>query len=293
VRYFLSVVASGGPQLFREPQPVDYYTGDSVNPLVRLGYAAGGSPEGASVQVTVVGPDVSAGTFVSGQGLAAPLALGGDTIPGRQATVLAAENAGNPPIAIVERLTTQLGQEPEDLHGAFEGGGRFGKELPDLLTVDGDYTVHAVATYGDGCVARRELLFSWHVEVGVDPDATDVSVTQTGTAGGVGTGTVTITPKDKFGNKVGPGRADGLDLTGIPGTTVTGPVVDNGDGSYSLPVTWPGSGTPGVVVSQPGRPPVVVAPPATSTPGSKWGCLPWVLLVLALIAIVVLLILLM
>jgi hypothetical protein len=292
VRYFTSVVASGGPQLLQDQQPVRYYTGDPVNPLVRLAYATGGSPENASVQVTVTGPDVSAGTFMSQQGLAAPLTVDGDVIPGRQATVLAAESAGSPPVGTVERLTTPLGQEPGDLRGAFEGGGRFGKELVDLLTVDGDYTVHAVATYGEDCVARREVLFSWHVEVGVDPEASDIVVTASGTSGGDTTGTITITPKDKYGNHVGPGLGGALGISGAGGTTVTGPVVDLGNGSYDLPASWPAGGTPGVVVGQPGRPPVVVAPPATSPWGTWPGCLPWLLLALCLLVIVVLLLLL-
>ena len=289
VRYFLSVVASGGPQLLQDLQPVRYYTGDSVNPLVRLAYATGGGPENASVHVRVTGPDVSAGTFLSRKGLAAPLTVDGDVIPGRQATVLAAESAGNPPVGAVERLATPLGQEPEDLRGAFEGGGRFGKELADLLTVDGDYTVHALATYGEDCVGRRELLFSWHVQVGVDSDASDVVVTPSGTSGGDTTGTITITPKDRFGNHVGPGDVDGLGLSGAGGTIVTGPVVDLGNGSYDVPASWPAGATPGVVVGQPGRPPVVVTPPASSPSGYWPGCLPWLLLALAVLVIVVLL----
>jgi len=70
---------------------------------------------------------------------------------------------------------------------------------------------------------------------------------------------VTITPKDKYGNNLGPGRGDGIAITGIPGTTVTGPAVDNGDGTYTVPVSWdPGPGyDPGVGIGQPGRPPVV------------------------------------
>jgi hypothetical protein len=195
-------------------------------------------------------------------------------------------------VRTIERLVTPLGQEPQDLRGAFEGGGRFGKELADLLTVDGDYTVHAVATYGDGCVAHREILFSWHVDVGVDPSATDVVVTTSGTSGGVSTGTIKITPKDRYGNHVGPGRAEALDLSGAAGTTVIGPVVDNGNGSYNVPVSWPSGGDPSLVVGQPGRPPVVVAPPMASPPASTSGCLPWVLLALAVLVIFVLLLLL-
>jgi hypothetical protein len=293
VRYFLSVVASGGPRLSREPQPVRYYTGDIVNPVVRLGYDDGGGPEDATVQITVTGPDASVGSYLTAQGLAAPVAVDGDAVPGRQATVLAAENAGTPPIRQVAKLTTGLSGEPGDLRGAFEAGGRYGKELPDLLTVDGDYTVHAVATYGSACVARRELLFSWHVDVGIDSASTVLVVTESGQSGGTSSGTVTLTPQDRYGNKVGPGSSGGLTVFGGVGTVVSGPPLDNGDGSYSVPVSWPTGDQPAVVVGQPDRPPVVLAPPAPGGggPTAPWGCLPWLLLAVALVVILVLVLL--
>jgi hypothetical protein len=50
-------------------------------------------------------------------------------------------------------------------------------------------------------------------------------------------------------------------VSGTPGTT-TGIVVDNGDGSYSVSTTWDPEVTdePSVVVLQPERLPVVLAP---------------------------------
>ena len=48
---------------------------------------------------------------------------------------------------------------------------------------------------------------------------------------------------------------DGFTISPAGGTTVTRPVSDEGDGSYSVPISWdPGSGKgPGVIVEQPGR----------------------------------------
>lgn len=102
-------------------------------------------------------------------------------------------------------------------------------------------------------------------------------------------GTITVTPRDPFGNNLGPGRGDGITINGVPGTTVTGPAKDNGDGSYTVPISWnPGSGQgPGVVVDQPGRPPVVVQPPPK--PHHKWKWLVWFQLLVILILILLLL----
>ena len=283
-RYFLSVIAAGGPQLSRVPQPVRYYTGDTVNPLVHLGYSAGGAPEDASVIISITGPDRSAGTYLSEQKLAAPRAIDGDTVPSRQATILSGEQAGVSPVNQTAKLTKNLGAAPADTDGAFESAGLFGLQLPDLLTVDGDYTVHAVATFGSGCKARRELLWSLHAEVGIDPSATTIDVTMTGP----GVGTVTVTPQDKFGNHVGPGSVGGFTVTAGPGGTVSGSVSDNLDGSYAVPVTWnPQGNFPGLVITQPGRPPVIVGQPAPS-PGDGLGCLPWALII-GLLAVVIIL----
>lgn len=291
-RYFLSVVAAGGPRLRRVPQPVRYYTGDPVNPLVHLGYASGGAPDNGSVTVTITGPDVSAGSYLSEHGLTGPRTVGGDVVPSRQAALLAGEESGATPVREVVKVTKALSGHPADAAGAFEPGGLFGVELPDLLQVDGDYTVHAVATYGDGCTARREALWSLHAEVGIDPNATTVVVTATGS----GSADVTITPQDKYGNKVGPGASGGFQVDPPPGGTVGAPS-DNGDGSYTVPVTWDPNdgGFPGLTVGQPGRPPVVVGRPggSTGTGGSAGSsCLPWALLLLMVVVVIVLLILL-
>jgi hypothetical protein len=174
-----------------------------------------------------------------------------------------------------------------------EPDGIFGNVFPDLLKTEGTYTFHAVASYGDTCVATREALWSLHIDVGIDPAHSDVSVNLTGTGpSGKRTGTVTITPKDVYGNNLGPGRSDGISVTDVPGTTVTGPVTDNGDGTYTVPVAWdPSSGQePGIVVGQPGRPPAVVGPKPKKRHCRRCKLLVWFLLFLVLILLLVLLV---
>jgi len=279
--YFLSVIAAGGPQLRRLPQPARHYTGDPIRPAVHLGYDGGGSPEDATIQLDIVGPDRSAGTFLSEQKLTGPRTIDGDTVPSRQATLLSAEEAGSAPIGDAAKLTVPMSNAPAAT-GYFEAGGVYAAHLPDLLTVDGDYTFHASAIYGDGCTARREVFWSLHAEVGIDPDATEVEVATTGP----GRGEVTFTPQDRFGNRVGPGAGDRFDVTPVRGASLDGSPVDNGDGSYTVPVSWDPNGTfPGLTITQPGRPPVTVAQPS---PSGGAGCLPWSLL-LAMVAVVIVL----
>jgi hypothetical protein len=174
-----------------------------------------------------------------------------------------------------------------DDDGGMEADGIYGNPLDDLLRFEGEYTFHAVATYDDGCAARREVMWSLHVDPGIDPGRTDVRLV----ASADGSGTIRMTPNDRYGNPLGPGRSPLFDVTGQPGTQVTGPVVDNGDGSYAVPVSWdPGApGGPGIVVSQPERDPVPIAPSAVSgVDRLRW--LPWVLLALVIALVIVILI---
>jgi hypothetical protein len=83
-----------------------------------------------------------------------------------------------------------------------------------------------------------------------------------------------------------------MTVSGVPGTTVTGPAIDNGDGTYTFPVSVdPSSGNdPGVVIGQPGRPPIVVGPKAKKHDCRKCKWLVW-LLVLAVLILALLLLL--
>jgi hypothetical protein len=263
VRYFINVVASGGTALRRMPDIVKYYTGDVINPLVGLQYLQGGLPPNAKLQVTVSRPDASVGNLLSQEKLGAPMVIGADTIPPRQSTLMAIEQrTGRPAVAYTQQTFDLFGDTAHT--NAPEPAGIFGNPLNDLLTVEGNYTFHFQASYGDKCKATRELLWSLHVDVGIDSARTDVATTVGGTcpAGGIGV-TAVLVPRDRYGNKLGPGRLDGLSVTNVPGTTVTGPVKDNGDGSYVVNLCWDpaSSAPPGVIVTQPERPPVGIPLP--------------------------------
>jgi hypothetical protein len=291
---FVNVIANGGPRLRRWPDRAKYFTGDRINPIVALHYATGGAPENIKVQVTVKRPDASLGNILAQAKLQPPITLGGDTIPARQATLLAIENSSGKPAVNYTETSFELTSSPASTNGQFEPDGVFGNPRTDLLTVEGHYTFHVRATYGEGCVSTRELQWSITVDPSIDPSRTTV----TGSDGvrqpdGTRTGTVTVTPRDLYGNLLGPGRGADLTVSGVPGTTVTEAVRDNGDGTYTVPVTWdPAKGHPGVVIGQPGRPPVVVAPPKkweSSTPAPRDPCKPCWILLCALLAMLLVL----
>jgi hypothetical protein len=292
LRYFINVIPSGGATLTRAPDRRRYYTGDSINPLVFLLYGDGGWPRGATVTVSVTHPGGSVGDILTREGLRPPATVDGDTVPARQATLTALTEANGAPLVAYSEDTFDLSGESADTEGAFEESGLYGLRLPGLLRYEGTYSFHYRASYGDAqCTATRELVWAIHVDAGVDAGHTDVKTTATGTTpDGKRTGTVVVTPRDPFGSHLGPGRGADISLTGTPGTVVTGPVQDNGDGSYTVPVAWePGaSGPRGVVLGQPGRPPVVIVDPKAKD--GHWRFLFWLLLLIAILLLILLLV---
>jgi len=271
MRFFVNVVVKGGPVLVRLNRDRKYYTGDSYIPTVMLRNSNGSTPRHPEIKLTATGPLVGVGNLLSQAKLGPASSLGGDVIPARQSTLQNIEKSTGKPAVTYSTQTLDLFDDGDHQDGAMEPDGIFADVLANLFKVEGTYTFHAIATYGEGCVTTRELIWSIQVDVGVDAGKTGVTVTVGDTnPDGSNDVTIVITPRDKYGNNLGPGRQDGISVIGALGTTITGGIQDNGDGSYTVPGTWDSgaSDTPGIVVSQPGRPPEgIPIPPASGSRG--------------------------
>ena len=262
MRYFVNVIPAGGPRLLREPEGSHAYTGDTLSPLLRVRQADGSWPDHVEVELTVLRPDAGPGNLLSDAGLGATVVIDGDEIPSRQATLQAIEKStGHPAIRYVEQRFT-LKEDAANTRGSFEAGGSAGIALPDFLRVEGNYTFHAKATYGE-CSGTRELVWTVHVDIGIDPGRTEVKTDPLGTRpDGHECQRMTFTPRDKYGNRVGPGRANDMAISAQPGSTLTSPVHDLGNGAYQVDLCWDlaSASPPGIVIGQPGRTPVPVGP---------------------------------
>jgi hypothetical protein len=253
IDYFVNVIAGGGAKLTRWPGRDLYSTGEAINPVVRL---AGGDNRGAKVRLTVTRPAASVGTILTkARKPQPPRAQKGEPIPSLQATMLAIEKSTRKPIVDYTEHRFELSGDPVQTNVTARSAGLHGAVLTDFLNVEGTYTFHAVATYGKDCVSSRELQWSVEVEVGVDQAKSDVNITTGATLPGKKKAiTVVIVPRDAFGNHVGPGRPSAFTIAGTPGTTLTGAVRDNGDGSYTVGgVIDPGVRKPGIVLARPVR----------------------------------------
>jgi hypothetical protein len=285
-RFFLTTVVDGGP-LMRPPRPRRYYTGDVINPLVTLRYPDGAQVHDASMWVEVDAPGESAGNLLARAGVGAARTVGGEQLEPAASTLIGLEGSGGAALIPTHTSRFDLFDDTEHEPGALEPDGVFGNPLRDLTKHEGHYTFRARAEFGDGCRTAREVSWSVYVTAAVDPDRSGVKVRETGRLpDGRRRGVLIFTPKDRYGNYLGPGRCRDLTLYSVPGTVLDGALIDLGDASYTQDVTWDPSRTPvpEISVTQPGRAPVTLSPAGASASGAgRSGCIVQLLVVLAVV----------
>jgi hypothetical protein len=261
-RYFVTAMADGGPYLRPFAQP-PLYTGDIVNPLVELWIPDGGNAHG-TVAVQVEAPTDGTGNVLTQKKLGPAGVLDGDALDARANTLIQLEQTQGSDLIKTSTRAIPLFDDGKHEDGGLEEDGIFGNPVEDLTRFEGNYTFRAVAKFGHDCVGSREATWTVYVSVGIDPGRTQVQTEPLGTLpDGRDRVRVTVTPRDKYGNYLGPGRGGSIQLDGAPGSEPDGGLVDRGDGSYTQDVAWdPDSETPpGVSIAQPGRPPVTVTGP--------------------------------
>lgn len=119
------------------------------------------------------------------------------------------------------------------------GNGTFSARLPISYAVDGMYTFHYRFEYPAGsCTARRELKQTLFVDVDTSPPHSQTEIGQPTVARGGRVYPVRIRPQDALGNVVGPGRLPRPSCAEPCECDVKG-VVDQADGSYTIPVRVP------------------------------------------------------
>jgi Trypsin-like peptidase domain/von Willebrand factor type A domain len=258
VRLFVAIIPLGGPRFKPVPSAVRVYTGDALMPQVALRHDNGTAPH-ADVTLEIEAPHSAVGQLVTDAGLAEPI-TDDDPVSGFFATLQ--ELGGSEPYRLPTRRDVfELIDDGAHHDGAMERDGIYGNLITGLTRFEGTYRFHARARIEEPCPGERETQWALYVELGIDPRTTTVAVTETGPVlGGRRAATVVITPRDRYGNPLGPGRPEQLPISGAAGTT-TGTVIDNGDGSYSVSTTWDPHMTDGpvAIASQPERPPVVLS----------------------------------
>jgi hypothetical protein len=292
IRYFVNVLAKDGPVLRQKNKKLKFYTGETFNPKLAIFKTNGFPPQDPKIKLIVQSPQNSIGTLLSRIGLKQAVIVDGDTLPARQATLKQMSDNERTQIDRYNEQSFDLFDDGSHDDGGMEPDGVFGLPLPDLLKYEGNYSFHAIATYGNDCTGTRELTWTIHVETGVDPSNTDIRTYVIGSLpDGKNYVKIDFTPKDKYGNLLGPGRLDAFTVSGTSDSTPQASVIDLGDGSYSVVVVHDPSAAdpPAIVISQPERNPIIVAP-KTASDCRKWKQRFWWVLALLLLLIVLFLI---
>jgi hypothetical protein len=283
-RFFITTLVEGGP-VMRPPALRRYYTGDTIVPLVSLRHPDGGRVD-AKMKLEVDVPGESVGNVLARNGLRDPMTIGGDQLPAANSALIALDQAQGG--ALIPTTIQAFDMFDDETHeeGAMEPDGIYGNRLTGLTRFEGNYTFRARAVFGDVCQTSRETSWSVYVSAGIDPKTTTVNTKTLGTlSGGRKRVLVTVTPKDLYGNFLGPGRIGDFEVGDLPGSQPQGPLVDAGDGSYVQEVAWdPTFGLgPGLALTQPDRPPVIAGKPASTPARPSRGC--FLLLLVAVLAI--------
>jgi len=264
VRYFILVICAGGPKLVHLGGAKRLYTGDPIDPRVGLHYPNGTAPD-AEVELTIEAPSIALGQLVTEAGLEPPK-ISADTLDAFHATLQAIQKqaGGTLPLSTTT-IQVPLFDDGQHDDGAMEPDGIYNHRLEDLTRAEGTYQFRAVATYGEGCRATREAFWSIHVEPGIDPNHSDVTLINLTDQADGQHGTLVIVPRDRYDNPLGPGRPDSFTVSPLPGVTITGEVKDREDGSYGVNIMTVAA-IPGVLVHQPDRDPVSMTPPTPDVP---------------------------
>ena len=129
-----------------------------------LRYDDGSWPEDMAMAMTLTRPDTGVGNVLAKAGLGAGGTVDADGIPARHATLMALEKSTGKPVANYTQTSFTLSADSDDTEGRFESGGTMGVRLPEVLTVEGNYSFHVKASYGGGCSGVREHVWSLHIE---------------------------------------------------------------------------------------------------------------------------------
>lgn len=231
-------------------QGVHFLTGDNIRLIAALSQKKR-ALLGGTVVVKVERPTIGLGTFTSKAHV---------QIPSRLLTV-----EKDVKVSPVEKKYQAMAQKKMKIPTISESiilndEGKMGDEIPGdgkytgifkQTRYDGIYIFRFMASVGHKgkvSVLNREKVFTVHVKPKIRPQMSSLNVIKREYRA-VDKQTyvkLTVTPKDRFGNQVGPGHADLLKLDVKQGQVIK--IVDKLDGSYEVEMMMPGNyeGKPGL-----------------------------------------------
>jgi len=239
-KYFLDVLASGGPQLEYEQARVNTHTGDTLR--VKLRIPAPTLPingfTSVDARVTITSPNESIGALLYENGLSNSSVGHSEPIGAVQATL---KNIWNGSHGMIKTNTATYQLYDDGTHGdLFANNNYWSAVLPVPARYEGHYNLYFEVDITNGqTTLHREMGSTLYVSPGIDPDSSTIVVEPGGTnRNGDQSYEITVTPRDRMGNPLGPGRSHmiGVELGSDvnPGSDNNGRFEDQLDGRYRL-----------------------------------------------------------
>ena len=241
-RYFLDVLASGGPILEFEPAKVHTHTGDTLR--VKLRIPTPSRPiegfDSIDARVTITAPDESIGALLSQYGLINSSRERSESIGPVQASLEAIWNGTG---GMISTSTSTYQLYDDGTNGdLFANNHYFSVELPTVAEYEGHYELYFEVdfTYQQRTL-HREMRSTLYVSPGIAASAASIQISDVGTdASGDQLFDITLAPQDSLGNPLGPGRPSmiGVELgSGVMSADDSGGTfVDQLNDNYTLRV---------------------------------------------------------
>lgn len=267
--FFISVLGSGKFKLMINKSSKKIYTGDELVPEITL-RGSNGTTFPVTSTVSVKLPNSSVGTILTKCGLDKPISIENDVLDPRSSTVFNLEKKQGKPLISYRDFECPLDAKKPNMFGKV-----FGQTIEKMTTVDGNIKFLTRLSFENGCKYNREISWSAHIEVGIDPSHTKLeNKLLKKLTNGKKQFHSTFLPCDKYGNFLGPGMIDSLSIS-IPknkeGTPlgILGELTDNNDGTYSQDITWDDNSKPHLILTQTDRDPIILKPREN---WHKWIC---------------------
>jgi hypothetical protein len=246
--FFVAVFEEGGPRITPANLNHSIYTGDPLVPLVSL-RRPDGSLVDAKVTVDVAVPQASLGNLLQQVNRVDGDPNASDPVDSRTATLMMLEENLGEELVPTEHILIELLDNDDGSNGAWGRDGVYGTSINDITRFAGTYEILATAEFVDGVNVSRETAWSVNVEVGIDPEASQIVVSEAEDLT-----RIDFVPQDAFGNVLGFGRLDAFEIAFSNNeSSQLLEVVDLMEGTYRIDFRW--DGVSDVLVVQPGRVP--------------------------------------
>lgn len=236
-----------------------YYTSERLHPTFHIPemYWPPSGYDRIKAIVRVTRPLRGLGALAAEAGALEKTSIAGDSVDPRSAVHIRLDRDQTGRVIGSETLEFELFDDGTNGDGTANDHYWEASLPPEVAKVDGEYEFHAVFQMcRAGQCVQREARHKVVVDVKMSPRATTIKVVPEPPAKNRQRARVMLVPRDDNGNPLGPGRIDGMLVSGEGDVKVERIGDQDGRGTYEIVVSWTRAGSvrPQLTISQFGRP---------------------------------------